>query len=69
MLIEYIGLKKNYHVDVENEMKLKIKSTSLWHIFCIFVGSKILGSFQYRGGAANFFLNNKLIMQIFIKFV
>jgi len=34
---------------------LRLVLTSLWHIFCIFVGSKILGSFQYKGGAADFF--------------
>jgi hypothetical protein len=52
------------------KLLVEIKSTGLWHIFCIFAGLKILGSLQYRGGAAEFFfLKSKLIMQIFIKFV
>jgi hypothetical protein len=32
----------------------KIKSTGLWYIYFLFAGLKILDSFPYRGGAAEF---------------
>jgi hypothetical protein len=32
----------------------KIKSTSLWHVCCLSIGLKILGSSPYRGGVYEF---------------
>ena len=32
----------------------KIKLTSLWHTYCLFVGLKILSSFLYSLGVAEF---------------
>jgi len=42
----------------------KIKSTSLWHVCCLSVGLKILGSFPYRGGVSKF-LQKKLKLFFF----
>jgi len=38
-----------------------VKSTSFWHICCVFVSLKVLGSLQYRESAANFFKKIEIV--------